>query len=103
MVVVLCTPAVKDIPTIICIIIFVLKNVGSVKQQMSVFTCGVDEFIIKDRLRWDIIKFLRIKYKCPKSINKRHVSKRYMLYIRILFNNLFLRISKQMFERAQLY
>lgn len=43
--VVLCTPAVKDIPTTICIIVFALKNVGSVKQ-MSVFTSGVDEFII---------------------------------------------------------
>lgn len=48
MVVVLCTPAIKDIPTIICIIIFALKNVGSVKQ-MSAFTRGVDEFIIKNR------------------------------------------------------
>lgn len=36
MVVVLYMPAIKDIPTIICIIIFVLKNVGPVKQQMSV-------------------------------------------------------------------
>jgi len=48
MVVVLWMPAIKDIPIIICII-FILKNVGSVKQQMSVLTRGVDEFIIRDR------------------------------------------------------
>lgn len=54
MVVVLWMAAIKDTPIIICII-FILKNVGSVKQQMSVLTRGVDEFIIRDRPQRDEI------------------------------------------------